>query len=336
MSLLPENSPPDGATLSSSSTALDRMASFMSGVADKNSELSNALSARGIGPSEIYFPPEMIAGCCPYVEKREQDMAWQAAAEALDSERLHFVHTVHDGMVWFLAVKSSELASHSQSWCPFAALLPGQPTAQPIPALYIFEEDGVAMLMTAAFAELHVHRGATTIIRAKADRLARDLGGAPIINLLPEQIDQLQVTPWQSMSLLEDRARRFLASAGVLTGLAVAVLAFVIWLLTTFASLAVSHNLKSAQAQSESAVQDLMKQAMQLRVSPLRGQLARFSELNEELINMGGWLKSYSINGSKVQWKAVLPPSITADRVTALGARTQEVTPDGIVVVGNN
>ena len=335
MSLLPPTTPPEAAPLGSG-TALDRMAGFMSGIADRNVDLSNALTARGLGPTEIYFPPETIAGCCPYVEGREGEMAWQAAAEALDSERLHYVYTVHDGMVWFLAVKSSELASHSNSWCPFAALLPGQSNAQPVPALYIYEEDGVAMLLTAAFAELHIHRGATTIIRAKADRLSRDLGQAPIVNLLPETLDQLPVVAWLSASLLEDRARRFLASAGVLSGLTVAVLAFVIWLLTTFASLAVHHDVKSAQAQSEVAVQDLMKQAMQLRVSPLRGQLARFSELNEQLISMGGWLKSYSITGSKIEWKAVLPPAITADRITQLGARTQDVTSDGIIVVGTN
>ena len=314
--------------------AMDRVATFMSGIGGDG--LSRAIVPAGFGPTEIYFPPEMIAGCAPAVAGQERDMAWQAAAEALDSERLHFVYNVHEGFVWFLAVKSADLASHSHSWCPFASLLPGMPAAQALPALYSHDEDGVTMLLAAAYGELHLHRGATTIVIAKAERLARDHGDAPLVPLVPEKVDALPVTPWVSASLQEDRTGRLIATASVLSGLAVAVLAFIVWLLTSFASLAVQHNVADAQAQSQQAVQQLMQRAIQLRVSPLRGQLAHFAELNEELIRMGGWLKSYSITNGKVEWKAVLPPAITADRITKLGGHTKDIAEDGITVVGNN
>ena len=314
--------------------AMDRVATFMSGIGGDG--LSKAIVSTGFGPTEIYFPPEMIAGCAPVINGQEREMAWQAAAEALDSERLHFVYNVHDGFVWFLAVKSADLASHSHSWCPFASLLPGMPSAPNLPALHHHDEDGVTMLLAAAYGEMHIHRGATTIVMAKAERMARDYGDTPLIPLSPEKLDSLPVTPWVSASLQEDRTRRFIATTSVLSGLAVAVLAFIIWLLTSFTSLAVKHNVTDAQASSQQAVQQLMQRAMQLRVSPLRGQLAHFAELNEELIRMGGWLKSYSITNGHVEWKAVLPPAITADRITKLGGRTQDIDENGITVVGNN
>lgn len=317
-------------------TAMDKMAGFVSDLASRNAGLANALMSPNGTPTEIYFPPEMIAGCGPYIEGQAQDMAWQAAAEALDSERLHIISHVHDGMVWFLAVRSADLSSHPHSWCPFASLLPGMPDAQPGPALYMYQEEGVATLLAIGHMELSIHRGSINIVQVKAERMSRDLGDAPIFNLLSERLDALTPTPWQSVSLLEDKARRFIASIGMLTGLGVAVMAFLIWVLATLISLNTSHDVMAAQKQSQVAVQELMHQALALRSSPLRNQLARFVDLNDELIKAGGWLKQYTITGTRVQWRAVMPPSITSDIITRLGGRTQEVTDEGILIVGNN
>src|SRR5882724_2839868 len=89
----------------------------------------------------FHFPAEMIGGSSPLVKGDEEALAWQSAAEACDSERIHFVWRAHEGRVWYLAVRSQDLASHALSWCPFASLLPGQTDAQPPPVVYTYFSD---------------------------------------------------------------------------------------------------------------------------------------------------------------------------------------------------
>lgn len=317
-------------------SAVEKASSFLSNFAANNTALSNALLGKDATPAEVYFPAEIVGGCSPLVTGQEDEMAWQAGAEAVDSERLHFVWSAYNETLWYLAVRSADLSSHVGTWCPFAALLPGMPGALEMPVVYVYADDEAATMMTVAPNMLQVHRGAAMVIQAKAEKMARDLGGAKIVAISAETASQLEPVSWKSQSRMEDRARRFLATAAVFIGLLISMAAFVVWILASVATMAVRSDVTTAQANAAQAGQQLLAQASGLRVSTLRVQVSKFVEVNDALLRIGGWLKQYKISGSSVVWTAVLPPGVTAEKITELGGRTKEVTDEGTIIEGSN
>jgi len=318
-------------TLGGSQTAVEKASSFLSSFAANNTALVGGITGE---KSTIFYPPELIGGSAPYVAGQEDEMAWQAGAESADSERVHYTWSVHNNTLWYLAVRSSDMSSAVNSWCPFAALLPGMPQAQAGPIVYLHQDDEAAMMMTIAPNMLQVHRGAAMVIQARAERMSSELGGAPIVALRPDFVDQLDPVEWRSASLMEDKARRFLATAAVATGLLIGVVAFVVWVLASLAVMGISHNVENAKQQASASAQQLLTQATNLRASALRTQIAKFIELNDGLIQIGGWLQEYRIEKGKVKWSAMLPSGVTGEKISALGGVTKEITDDGVVIEG--
>jgi hypothetical protein len=297
-----------------------------------SSSLSKAIFGGTGEIGEDYFPSELIGGCCPRVVGSEDSLAWNSAAESCDSERIHLVWQSFENKVWYVAVRSSELASHAHSWCPFASLLPGMKDAGPSPVCYTYYGDEMATLMAVTADTLQIYRGTTLVIRAKAERAARELGNAPVIDLVPDKIAQLTPVPWYSSSLFEDRARRILAAVSVFAALIFAGLAFLVWLSASMSLISSKHNLSEVQTRTRSKTEELLRITEKIRVSPMREQLAKFSELNDGLLALNGFLEIYEIKDGKTRWRAVIPANITADRINQLGGKTIESTPKGIAI----
>jgi hypothetical protein len=283
---------------------------------------------------EYHFPSELIGGCCPRVVGEEESIAWNSAAEACDSERIHVVWQSFENKIWYIAVRSSELASYANTWCPFASFLPGMKDAAPSPMCYTFYGDEMATLMAITADTLQIYRGTTLVVRAKAERTARELGNAPIVEVVPDRIAKLTPVPWYSSSLFEDRARRILAAASVFAAITFAMIAFLIWLTASMSLIASKHNLSEVAARTRSKTEELLRITEKIRVSPMREQLAKFAELNDGLLAINGYLEVYEIKDGKTRWRAVIPANITADRINDIGGKTIETTPDG-VAIGN-
>lgn len=283
---------------------------------------------------DFYFPSELIGGCCPRVVGDEEEIVWNAAAEACDSERVQVVWQALENRIWYVAVRSAELASHPNTWCPFSSLLPGMKDAQASPVCYTYYSDEAATMMTVTADGLQIHRGMSSVVRAKAERSARDLGNAPVVELVPERILKLTPAPWYSISLFEDRARRILATLAVLTALCLTGMAFVVWLLTTMVILSAKADLHEAQERITNKTLELVRTAGELRASPMRDQLASFASVNDGLLAVNGFLEVYEIKDGKTRWRAIVPTNVTADRINELEGKTIETLPDG-VAIGN-
>jgi hypothetical protein len=286
-------------------------------------------------PGDYYFPSKLIGGCCPRVVGEEQDIVWNAAAEASDSERVHVVWHARGDKIWYLAVRSSELASHPNTWCPFASLLPGAKDANIPPVCYTYHSDEAATMMTILADSLQIHRGTSSVVRAKAERTARALGGAQIIELVPDRIEKLSPVPWFSLSLFEDRARRILATLATISAIICAGLALVIWLFATMTMVTTRADMAAIQARSEGKSFDLMRSVQNLRASTMREQLAKFADLNDGLLGLNGMLSMYRIKDGRTLWLASLPAYVTSDRIAELGGQTLDSTPQA-VVIGNS
>jgi hypothetical protein len=316
------------------------------GVAEKNtkykknpldsiSSLTKVLTGSASMLGEYYFPPELVGGTCPRVAGEEEDIVWNAAAEVCDTERVHVVWQSVQNKIWYLAVRSSELGSHPNTWCPFSSLLPGMRDATVLPVCYTYYGDESATMMMVTEESMQIFRGTSLVVRAKAERMARELGNAPVIELIPDKILQLTPTPWYSISLFEDRARRVLAAISVFSAISLAALAFVIWLLASMALITAKHNLTETLNRTQNKTMELMGTIEKLRASPMRDQLAKFADLNDGLLSLNALLEVYEIRDGKVRWRATAPANVTADRINELGGKTIETTPDG-VVIGNS
>lgn len=283
---------------------------------------------------EYYFPPELIGGTCPRVVGEEEEIVWNAAAEACDSERVHVVWQSVENRIWYLAARSSELASHPNTWCPFASLLPGMKDATPAPVCYTYYGEDTATMMTVTTDTLQIYRGTALVVRAKAERAARELGDAAVIELVPDKVMELIPLPWYSLSLFEDRARRILAGFAVASALGLTAFAFLVWLFASLSLIASKHDLTEALDHTEKKTIDLMQKVQVMRTSPMRDRLAEFSDLNDSLLSVNGFLEIYEIKESKVRWRAVVPTNVTADRINEMGGKNIQTTPEG-VAIGN-
>lgn len=286
--------------------------------------------------NNAYFPNELIGGVCPRVPGQEREIAWHAASEACDTERIQLVWSVAGDKIWYLAARSAEFASHPHTWCPFASFLPGLPDAQPAPVCYAYYSDEIAVLMTVTDDTLQVHRGTSTVVRAKAERVARELGMAQIVTLDPDVIMKVQPLAWHSVTLFEDRLRRMLSMIVVTVGLAFASVAFFIWLFAVFGILQQHRDLADIQDRTRQKTMDLMNDVEKMRASLLREQVARFAELNEGLVQVGGWMKFYQIKQGKVRWRAAVPPSVTGEKIKELGAKLLTTDNQGVLIGTDN
>ncbi len=301
----------------------------------RESDFSNVLLGNLGDTRDYYFPTEIIGGCCPRIEGEEEEIVWNAAAEASDSERVHVVYQAKGDKIWYLAVRSLEMASHPNTWCPFASLLPGMKDSRTPPVCYTYYSDEAATMMTITSDGLQIHRGTSSVVRAKAERASRALGDAPVIELVPDLINKLTPVPWQSMSLFEDRARRILAALAVVSGISFAGLAFVIWFFATMAMISAHTDMKETRQRTEEKTVRLMQSVQNLRASPMREQLAKFSDLNDGLLSVNGFLEIFQIKSGKIVWRAIVPPNITSNRITEIGGQTLETNAQG-TVIGNS
>jgi hypothetical protein len=301
---------------------------------DTSSSISKSLIGATGGIVESYFPPNIIGGSCPRVVGEEEDIVWNAAAEACDSERIHVVWNSAGDKIWFLAIHSGDLASHASSWCPFAALLPGLKDAQAAPVCYTYFGDEMATMMAITTDGLQIYRGSNLIVRAKAERTAREYGNAPIVELVPDKIQELVPVPWYSVSLFENRARRILAVLAIVLSLGVALAAFLVWMLASLSLITARHDMEAALARTQDKTMQIMTDAQRLRASPMRDQIATFMELNDGLLDLNGYLEVYETKVGRARWRALVPSNVTADRINALGGKTIETKSEG-TIIGN-
>lgn len=304
---------------------------------EESSSLSRVLMGSSSNvPTEYYFPPELIGGTCPRIVGEEEDVVWHAAAEACDSERIHVVWQSMENKIWYLATRSSDLASHPNSWCPFAALLPGMKNATTkLPACYTFYGDEMATMMTISADSLQIFRGNNLVVKAKAERASQELGGAEIVELVPDRILSFTPVPWYALSLFEDRARRVLATTSIAVALGFTGVCLLLWLLTGLTLIAARNDLSNAIERTRSKTTELMATVEKLRASPVRDQLAKFADLNDGLLSINGFLEVYDVGkNGKARWRAIVPANVTADRISALGGKTIETSNDG-AIIGN-
>jgi len=299
---------------------------------DSSSSVPRAMTGAVGALADYYFPPDLIGGCCPRIVGEEQEIVWNAAAEAADTERVLVVWQARGDKIWYVAVRASQLSSHPNTWCPFSSLLPGMADALDPPVIYTYYSDEAATMMVLLPDGLQIYRGTSSVIRAKAERASRELGDAGIVDLIPDRIQKLTPMPWFSLSLFEERARRVLATFSVLGAVTMAAVALMVWFLAAMVSISARIDAATVMERSEARSAELLRLAQNQRASPMREQLGRFADVNDGLLNLNGYLEIYLIEGNRARWRAIVPASTTSDRIKDLEGQTLGTTDLGVII----
>ncbi len=188
------------------------------------------------------------------------------------------------------------------------------------------------MMMTVTADGLSVHRGTNSVIRAKTERTLRELDGASLVELTSDRIGLLAPVPWRSLSLFEEQARRVLAFLSVTTAVALTLLLFFLLSLGGASILNTRADQHAIEERSKAKSLQLLRTVQELRASPMREQLAQFSDVNDGLLALNGWLDVYQIKDNKTLWRASVPSNVTSERINELGAQMLDSTPECVVI----
>lgn len=248
-----------------------------------------------------YLPMEMVGGSIPHIVGTEEEAVWNAASQALGTERVHFCYAVEGARVWYLACPSSTLASNPDSWCPLAAALPGNSEFWDKETVYLYEQEGIASALRwePETGRMQIFLGAARTILPRIQSM-----DANFVTVNPA----VAVTvPWKSRALMTEKLSRAAARTLLLSGLALAFLAIVVLAGQFVVSEFVHRDMAKLRQDTQKASQDLMIKAYNALQSDTIKHMVRLQELLDNLRKIDGTLVRYEVKGEKVEWEALVP-----------------------------
>ena len=280
-----------------------------------------------------WVPPEVVAGSTQIVPgERPEDIIWQVASVACDAERIRIVWSEWNGRWWWLATPASAFNDprRAGSVCPLAAHLPGM-NGVSCPHIAVYTNEDIATLLVAVDDDLRVERNSASLIRSRARRLAA-AEETEIVDISDSEADA--APPWFAVGISDDHTRRTVTTWAVLSGLAVAGLATLVWFSAVVGTFAIRSEVADARAAGEAAARQMLNDARTLSRSPLQVSLSRLTDVDARLLAIGGHLQRYEVKDGNPVWSAVIPPTVAASQFSDLNVVAKEMTDSGLVVIG--
>lgn len=261
-----------------------------------------------------FLPQELIGGSIPHIPGTEEEAVWNAASQACGTEKVHFVYTVEDDRIWYLACPSSALASSPDSWCPLAAVLPGNSEYWDRETVYLYEQEGLASAVRwdPDTGRMQVFIGASRTLLPRIQSMDA--------NFVTVNAEVADVVPWHNRMLNTEKLSRATARTLLLVGF---FINFVLFLILTGQYLytnMVKRDLAKLKSETDRASMNLTLQANQALQSDTIKHMVRIQELLDELKPLDGTLVKYEVDKGKITWEALVKPSFTG---SVGGARTQ-------------
>jgi hypothetical protein len=236
-----------------------------------------------------HTPHSFIAGRVPSAKGRALQCAHSSAATLLGTRHLAIVCSEQDGQAWYLGALTGELASHTDSACPLAAALPGNPQHR---------GDG------AYLAELG---GGLQAVVLKSAMGLRSFVGTPALVDRFLAIDNVTIrhtcteasVPWQFPAAgKEPPLHRWMDSVS-LCGLFVALAALAVWYWAVLGMQNILTSENEAQALQLASLKTAA-QAMELTTYP--PALGHLQKAVEQAAREGGKLVQFEHKDSRSTW----------------------------------
>lgn len=261
-----------------------------------------------------HLPQELVGGSIPHMPGTEEEAVWNAASQATGTERVHYVFSVDEGRIWYLACPSAALASNPDSWCPLAAALPGNSEYWDRETVYLYEQEGVASALRwdPETARMQVFLGAARTLLPRIQSMDA--------NFVTINAEVAKVVPWRNRQLKTEKLARATAMALLYAGLLVIFIALIILLSQFLITNFVKRDLAKVKAETEQLSTDLMFNALNALQSDTIKHMVRIQDLLDHLAKIDGTLVKYEVNKNTVVWEALVPQSFSNCAGTPLNA----------------
>lgn len=271
-----------------------------------------------------FLPGELIGGGIPYVPGMEDEAVWNAASQACATEKVHYVYTIEDNRVWYLACPSSALASAPDSWCPLAAALPGNSEFWDKQSVYIYEKDGLASALRwdQETGRMQIFFGAARTILPRIQSME-----ANFITINPQIAD---IVPWRNKQLRSEQlargAARMLVVSGILVNIILMGFMAVQYIMINF----IDRQLGKVQVETEDASMKLLTKAAEMSQNEVLRHTVRVQQLLGDLAKIDGTLVRYEVvKGGKLEWEALVPAAYSTGVMSVRGVAQPGIELDG-------
>lgn len=286
----------------------------------KDKEKKKAATKTG----EPYLPVELIGGSIPYIPGTETEAVWNAATYALGTERVSFTYTIYDSRCWYLAVPTSALASHPESWCPLAAALPGNSEYWDRQTVYIYEQDGVAAAIRwdTETGKMQVITGASRTILPRVQSMDA--------NFISIDENKAKRVDWVNRALNQERLARLMTRVLVFSGVLVVLASLAYWGFANMMMALIEPDLSVAKNKVQIETVKLITEASTALKSESRTHVMNVQQLLDELKAIGGTLVRYEVfKDGKAEWEALVPKAVNASQIGRFKANPEGLDNDG-------
>lgn len=270
-----------------------------------------------------YLPNELIGGGIPYIPGMEDEAVWNAAAQACATEKVHYVYTIEDNRVWYLACPSSALASAPDSWCPLAAALPGNSEYWDKDTVYIYEKDGLASALRwdKETGRLQIFFGAARSVLPRIQSME-----ANFITINPHVAD---IVPWKNRQLRSEQLARGMARMLLVSGILANIVLFGFLTVQYIAINFIDRQLGKVQSETEDASMQLLSKATEMSQNEVLKHTVRLQQLLDDLSKIDGTLVRYEVSKGKLEWEALVPAAYSTGVMSVRGVAQPGIEQDG-------
>lgn len=248
-----------------------------------------------------HLPADLIGGSVPHVPGQEDEAVWNAAAQACGTEKVHYVYSVHEGKVWYLACPSASMSSNPDSWCPLTAALPGNSEFWDKETVYLYEQEGQASALRwdPETGRIQVFLGASRTILPRIQSM-----DANFVTVNP---DVAGIVPWRNQMLRTEKLSRATIRMLILSGLFVNLIATFILMVNLISIGFVKSDLESVKQNTDQAALELVESAANVMQSDTVRHMVRIQQILDNIALSNGYLVQYQVSGSRVEWNAIVP-----------------------------
>ncbi|MCB9984247.1 MAG: hypothetical protein H6864_00990 [Micavibrio sp.] len=277
-----------------------------------------------------FLPSELVGGSLPYVPGMEDESVWNAASQACATEKVHYVYSIEEDRIWYLACPSSVMVSNPDSWCPLASALPGNSEFWDKQTVYIYEKEGAAgaLRWDQETSRMQIYLGASRSILPKIQSM-----DANFITINDQIAD---IVPWRSRQLRTEQLSRATARILLFSGLAVSLvlMAFIAvqYIMINF----LDRNLQTVKDQTEATSVKLLNDARDLSRNEVSEYTFRIQQLLDDLTKIDGTLVRFEVAKGKMEWEALVPAAYSTGIMSIRGQAQPEIEKDGRVRVKGN
>ncbi|MBI1300868.1 MAG: hypothetical protein GC137_04325 [Alphaproteobacteria bacterium] len=251
-----------------------------------------------------YLPQDLVGGSLPHIPGTEDEAVWNAASQSCGTEKVHYVYSVGENRIWYLACPSSSLASNPDSWCPLAAALPGNSEFWDKETVYLYEQEGVASALRwdPETGRMQVFLGASRTILPRVQSM-----DANFVTINPDIAD---IVPWRNRVLRTEKLSRAVIRMLIFSGLIVNLVIALVLAVNIVTIGFVKTDLEAVKQQTDDAANKLLEDASNVMQSDSIRHMVRVQQLLDKLSLSNGFLVRYEVAGNRVEWEAVVPQGL--------------------------